>query len=115
MLSQHPVHRVSKRITSNVEECRTVRPSFCQPLISSDGYTPAIAKAAIEVDHIAAIAFGRLFIFNPDLVSRIQTHTALNAYDRKTFYGDDAHGYTDYPTLDAAPATEQLQSVALLS
>ncbi|MEH1855033.1 MAG: hypothetical protein V7L11_25955 [Nostoc sp.] len=83
-------------------------------MISSAGYTPAIATAAIEVDHTAAIAFGRLFISNPDLVSPIQTHTALKAYDRKTFYGGDAHGYTDYPTLDAAPVTEQLQSVALL-
>ncbi|MEH1927027.1 hypothetical protein [Nostoc sp.] len=57
---------------------------FAGPLISSAGYTPAIA-------------FGRLFISNPDLVSRIQTHIPLNAYDRKTFYGGDA--LMDTPTI----------------
>ncbi|MEH2384548.1 MAG: hypothetical protein V7K14_01880 [Nostoc sp.] len=70
---------------------------FAGPLISSAGYTPAIATAAIEVDRAAAIAFGRLFISNPDLVSRIQTHIPLNAYDRKTFYGGDA--LMDTPTI----------------
>ena len=46
-----------------------------------------------------AIAFGRLFIANPDLVARIKKNQTLNAYDRSTFYGGGAHGYTDYQTL----------------
>jgi 2,4-dienoyl-CoA reductase-like NADH-dependent reductase (Old Yellow Enzyme family) len=43
------------------------------------------------------VAFGRHFIANPDLPKRIKLRLPLNPYDRKTFYGGDAHGYTDYP------------------
>ncbi len=45
------------------------------------------------------VAFGRLYIANPDLVERIKAGAALNAYHRETFYGGDAKGYTDYPSL----------------
>jgi len=76
---------------------------FDGPVISAGGYTPETAAVAIEAGHADAIAFGRLFISNPDLVSRIRTHAALNAYDRTTFYGGGAHGYTDYPALDKLP------------
>jgi N-ethylmaleimide reductase len=49
------------------------------------------------------VAFGRLFIANPDLPERIRRGASLNRYDRTTFYGGDARGYTDYPALgDAA-------------
>jgi hypothetical protein len=47
------------------------------------------------------IAFGRLFISNPDLVERIRTHAPLNSYDRTSFYGGGALVYTDYPVLEA--------------
>jgi 2,4-dienoyl-CoA reductase-like NADH-dependent reductase (Old Yellow Enzyme family) len=45
----------------------------------------------------ARAAFGRHFIANPDLPKRIKLGLPLNPYDRKTFYGGDAYGYTDYP------------------
>jgi N-ethylmaleimide reductase len=52
------------------------------------------------------IAFGRHFIANPDLPRRIKLGLPLNAYDRSTFYGYDARGYTDYPThADLVPDT----------
>ena len=88
---------------------------FDGPVISAGGYTPETAAAALEARQAAAIAFGRLFISNPDLVSRIRTRSALNGYDRRTFYGGDAHGYTDYPPLAAAPVTGQLLSAALVT
>ena len=46
-----------------------------------------------------AVAFGRMFIANPDLPERIRTGAPLNAFDRSSAYGGDAHGYTDYPRL----------------
>ena len=46
------------------------------------------------------VAFGQLFISNPDLVARLETDGPFNVADPATFYGGDAHGYTDYPTLD---------------
>jgi N-ethylmaleimide reductase len=53
---------------------------------------------------VDAVAFGRLFIANPDLPQRIELQAPLNAYQRATFYGGDARGYTDYPRLEAAGA-----------
>ena len=50
------------------------------------------------------VAFGRHFISNPDLPERVRRDVPLNRYDRSTFYGGDARGYTDYPTAEAAAA-----------
>jgi len=47
-------------------------------------------------------AFCRHFISNPDLPERRLRGQPLNRYDRSTFYGGDARGYTDYPTAEAA-------------
>jgi N-ethylmaleimide reductase len=72
------------------------RSEFAGPLISAAAYTPDSAALAIEQSHADAIAFGRLFIANPDLVERIRENHPLNTFDRSTFYGGAEHGYTDY-------------------
>ena len=46
------------------------------------------------------VAFGVLFIANPDLPMRFSRGAHLNKPDPSTFYGGDAKGYTDYPLLD---------------
>jgi N-ethylmaleimide reductase len=46
-----------------------------------------------------AVAFGRLYISNPDLAERFAQNAALTPYDRSTFYGGAEKGYTDYPSL----------------
>ena len=48
------------------------------------------------------IAFGKPFISNPDLVERLKAGAPLNDWDKNTFYGGGAKGYTDYPALAAA-------------
>ena len=78
------------------------RPLFKGPLLSAAAYTPESAAEAIAKNHADAIAFGRLFIANPDLVERIRENQPLNPPDRSTFYGGGAHGYTDYKALGAA-------------
>jgi 2,4-dienoyl-CoA reductase-like NADH-dependent reductase (Old Yellow Enzyme family) len=57
------------------------------------------ANAAIEAGKADAVAFGKAYIANPDLVERLQLGAPLNAPDPSTFYGGDGKGYTDYPTL----------------
>jgi 2,4-dienoyl-CoA reductase-like NADH-dependent reductase (Old Yellow Enzyme family) len=47
-----------------------------------------------------AIAFGRIFISNPDLPRRLQRGYPLTPYNRATFYGGEEAGYTDYPAHD---------------
>jgi N-ethylmaleimide reductase len=78
------------------------RSVFEGPLLSAAAYTPESARDAIENNHADAIAFGRLFIANPDLVERIKENRPLNPPDRSTFYGGGAHGYTDYKARGVA-------------
>ena len=46
------------------------------------------------------------FASNPDLVERFKRGAPLNAFDKATFYGGNAKGYTDYPALESAAAAE---------
>ena len=72
------------------------RKKFNGVLISAGGYNRQNAIETIEANNADAIAFGRLFIANPDLVKRLKEDLALNKYDRATFYGGAQKGYTDY-------------------
>lgn len=74
---------------------------FGGPLIAAGGFTRESAAAAMAGGDVDAVAFGRLFIANPDLPERFRLGAPLNRYDRTTFYGGDARGYIDYPALAA--------------
>ena len=87
-----------------VDTAKTFRSAFKGVFISAGGYDAAAADEAIVAGRADAIAFGRLFIANPDLPKRIATKSVLNAYDRTTFYGGTEKGYTDYPALDGGAA-----------
>jgi N-ethylmaleimide reductase len=73
------------------------RPIWRSVLISAGGFTGETAEAAIADGHADAIAFGRIFISNPDLPRRLRHGLALTPYNRATFYGGEEVGYTDYP------------------
>lgn len=75
------------------------RSSFSGVFISAGGYTPELAKLAVSNGQADAIAFGRLYISNPDLAERIEKGADLTPYNRATFYGGTEKGYTDYPFL----------------
>ena len=76
-----------------------LRGNFEGVLVFCGGYTADTAEALIASGTADAIAFGRPFIANPDLVERFRQGAELNEPDRSTFYGGGAKGYTDYPTL----------------
>jgi N-ethylmaleimide reductase len=67
--------------------------------MANNGYTQAMAEQKLERGDVDMVAFGTLFIANPDLPERFAQGAALNEPDPETFYGGDAAGYTDYPTL----------------
>ncbi len=76
------------------------RPIWNGVLMTAGGFTGEAADAAIAAGHADAIAFGRIFISNPDLPRRLQRGYPLTPYNRATFYGGDVAGYTDYPEHD---------------
>jgi len=92
-----------------VNNAALFREVFHGPLLSAAAYTPASAALSIEKNHADAIAFGRLFIANPDLVRRIKESQPLNAFDRSTFYGGGEHGYTDYKTVGQQSLSAAIQ------
>jgi N-ethylmaleimide reductase len=69
-------------------------------LITAGGFTGEAAEAAITQGHADAIAFGRIFISNPDLPRRLEHGYPITPYNRATFYGGEEKGYTDYPVYD---------------
>lgn len=68
-------------------------------LISCGFYTYEKAQATLAVGHADLIAFGTLYIANPDLVERFQAGVPLNEPDKNTFYTPGLKGYNDYPIL----------------
>jgi 2,4-dienoyl-CoA reductase-like NADH-dependent reductase (Old Yellow Enzyme family) len=69
--------------------------------IANQGQTLASANQVLAAGEADAVAWGKLFIANPDLPRRLQLGSALNPPDSTTFYGGTAKGYTDYPALVA--------------
>jgi len=80
------------------------RPLFRDPIIAAGGFDKAQAEAAVKTGNTDLVAFATLFISNPDLPARLKQNAPLTQADRATFYGGDAKGYTDYPSLEAAMA-----------
>lgn len=75
---------------------------FDGALIAAGGFDGTSAEAILASGDADAVAFGRAYIANPDLPQRLSLGLPLNPYDRSTFYGGHAQGYTDYPAYGQA-------------
>ena len=67
--------------------------------IVNNGYDRQMATDVLAQGRADAVAFGRPFIGNPDLVKRLRDDLPLAALNPATLYGGGAEGYTDYPAL----------------
>jgi len=76
-----------------------IRAHYQGVIVGAGAYTAEKGEELIEKGYIDAVAFGRSYIANPDLVERLKSHAPLNEPKPETFYGGGAQGYTDYPTL----------------
>jgi 2,4-dienoyl-CoA reductase-like NADH-dependent reductase (Old Yellow Enzyme family) len=70
--------------------------------IANEQFTRESAEQVVSAGEADAVAFGKLFIANPDLPERFATGAALNTPDPTTFYAPGSKGYTDYPALETA-------------
>ena len=77
----------------------TLRRIFERTFILNGGYGLHSGNEAIASGEVDLIAFGVLFLANPDLPERFRQNAPLNEPDVATFYGGGAKGYTDYPAL----------------
>ena len=83
-----------------------LKAAFGGVYIVNEQFTQATAEQTLAAGEADAVAFGKLFIANPDLPERFAGGAALNPPDPQTFYSGGAAGYTDYPSLarGTAPA-----------
>lgn len=88
------------RETGHPFKLSKLRALFKGTYIGNNSYTRELALETRAANAADLIAFGKLFIANPDLVERLRRDAPLNTPDEATFYGGDQHGYTDYPFLD---------------
>jgi N-ethylmaleimide reductase len=84
---------------ANVVELSAIRDAYNGVLITCGGYDKERGNKVIEDHQADAVAYGTLFISNPDLPERFKINAELNEPDTNTFYTQDEKGYTDYPTL----------------
>lgn len=98
------LHVIEPRIRGIVEQAtqegdvtsKDIRRIYRGTVIAAGGFTGDSAEQIIADGHADMVAFGRMFISNPDLPHRLRNGSPLTPYDRSTFYGGDARGYTDY-------------------
>ena len=92
-------------VEDSIEEASPVKANFFRRLrsawkgiyVANVGYDAERGERAISDGFADAVAYGRLFIANPDLPARLSRRGPLNAPDTKSFYGGDERGYIDYP------------------
>lgn len=105
LLYCHMVEPRMKTVGEKSSDCPhslvPMRRAFKGTFIVAGGYDREDGNDAIAEDRADLVAYGRLFLANPDLPRRYELNAPLNKYDRDTFYTlDPVVGYTDYPFLD---------------
>ncbi|KAI3499204.1 hypothetical protein L1887_34997 [Cichorium endivia] len=88
----------------NVESLHSLVPmkkAFNGTFISAGGYKMEDGNSAVAENRADLVAYGRLFLANPDLPKRFEFKAPLNKYNRETFYtSHPVIGYTDYPFME---------------
>ncbi|MBS1601014.1 MAG: alkene reductase [Bacteroidetes bacterium] len=78
---------------------KALRREFHGAWMVNNGYDLKLATEAVESGYADLVAFGKLYLANPDLAERFKRGSSLNKPDVATFYGGGTKGYTDYPFL----------------
>lgn len=109
-LNKHSIlycHVIEPRMITQFDKQETksylmpMRKAFRGTFIVAGGYNRDDGNEVIGRGGADLVAFGRLFLANPDLPRRFEFNSVLNKYDRNTFYTHDpVIGYTDYPFLE---------------
>jgi 2,4-dienoyl-CoA reductase-like NADH-dependent reductase (Old Yellow Enzyme family) len=83
-----------------------LKAAFGGVYIANEGFSRDDAEALIAAGEADAVAFGKLFLANPDLPRRFSLGAPLNPWKADTFYSEGPVGYTDYPALEEKAAAE---------
>jgi N-ethylmaleimide reductase len=102
------LHVVEDTIPANCKAdfFRRLRSRWNGIYVANGGYDAERGERAVSEGTADALAYGRLFLANPDLPKRLSRRQPLNVPDTKSFYGGDERGYIDYPEWAESPAAE---------
>ncbi len=92
-----PFTDVSENPFAVTEIAKHFRPLYNGTLMINTAFDQNKGNKVLEAGDADLIAYGKLFISNPDLVARFENHLELADWDQDTFYTTGAKGYTDYP------------------
>jgi 2,4-dienoyl-CoA reductase-like NADH-dependent reductase (Old Yellow Enzyme family) len=79
-----------------------LKAAFGGPYIANEKFTLESAQQVLDTGEADAVAWGQLFIANPDLPRRFELGAPLNQPDPSTYFAEGETGYTDYPVLEMA-------------
>lgn len=79
---------------------RLWKEAFGGVVVLNEGYTRETGNEVLQRGEADAVAFGKLFIANPDLPARFAEGAELNAPVPETFYSHGEQGYVDYPAME---------------
>jgi N-ethylmaleimide reductase len=91
--------RAARSREAEVDVAGFCREHFHGKLMVAGGYDADSAEQALRRGETDLIGFGRPYISNPDLATRLRTGAQLATPDRATFYTDGPVGYVDYSAL----------------
>jgi 2,4-dienoyl-CoA reductase-like NADH-dependent reductase (Old Yellow Enzyme family) len=83
-----------------------LKAAFGGVYVANEGFSREEAEAVIAAGEADAVAFGKLFLANPDLPRRFALGAPFNSWNAETFYSDGPGGYTDHPALEEQAAAE---------
>ncbi|MBN1800090.1 MAG: alkene reductase [Candidatus Lokiarchaeota archaeon] len=95
-----PFNDVSNVPHAEQHVAKRYRPIYKGTLMINAHFTRETGNKVIEDKLADLVAFGKLFISNPDLPRRFELKAELARWDKETFYNKGKFGYTDYPKLD---------------
>jgi N-ethylmaleimide reductase len=105
IIEPEPQNAVKYTVNSEqISAVKHLKSIFKGTVIAAQGYDLESGNAVIERGDADLVAFGKLFIANPDLPERFRKNAPLNEPVVSAFYGGGEHGYIDYPTLEKTAA-----------
>lgn len=85
-----PVRKIKGPDTDGLQPMRN---AFKVTFMVAGGFNRETGNRAVAKTHVDLVAYGRLFLANPDLPKRFLLDATLNKYDRKTFYPFDSRNW----------------------
>jgi len=84
---------------AEVHIAKRYRPMYNGTLMINSNFDRESGNRVIDEGLADLVAYGKLFISNPDLVERFAANAETAPWDQNTFYTPGSAGYTDYPVL----------------